>query len=269
MNVPLITLVICATLAAARAAALSESMPYDREYEQTCLKFFEMMKKTAEMGGSTNVYEELCGQLIACGVTNITELDLRKDPTLYTKHMMRITFFEGYREEAERSGTNVYNEMRLQLAARGFTNVTEERLRLDPAFYVLNMGRIHASLPPSCLDWPPPDTDTTGDVRRFFEENKWSMPERTGEDMFYGRGTKPIVGLPWSAIANRTFDAYIRDGWVVVILNGPSPSFGPEHSGLLWSPKTTRPRFSGHTVKPLGKGWYAFVYPKLASDPEL
>jgi len=270
MNVAMITLVTGVTLAAARTGALSDSMPYDREYEQTCLTFFEMMTKSADMGGCTNVYEKLCEDLAACGVTNVTDLDLCKDPTLYTKHMIRTMYFESYREQAEERGTNAFDEMRLRLAARGFTNITEERLRLDPAFYFVSMmSRIHASLPANCLDWPPPDTDTMDGVKRFFEENKWSMPERTGEDMFYGRGTKPIVGLPWSAIADRTFDAYMRGPWLVVILKGPSPSWGPEHSGLLWSPKATRPRFPGYTVKPLGKGWYAFVYPKLQSDPEL
>ncbi|HXT39037.1 MAG TPA: hypothetical protein VN887_03350 [Candidatus Angelobacter sp.] len=175
-------------------------------------------------------------------------------------------FFEFFVQHPaeERGVTNIYAELRQELSAKGFTNVTELDLRRDPSIYVTNMFRIHATLPANCLDWPPPDTNKMDGVKRFISEHGWNMPERSARDMMVGRGTKPITGLPWPAIYDRTFDAYTSERWLWVILHGPT-SFGPEHDGLLWSLQTNRPPFPGVTCRPLGSGWYAFVYPKRDS----
>lgn len=230
---------------------------YRVEYEHYCQRVWD-----AEWGfRGTNVYAEMRSNLISCGVTNLTETDLRQDPQLYRKQMLRVMFLPGLQRSAEERGvSNVYSEMRTNLLAKGFTNITEAELRLDLGLFVWAWSRIHAALPASPLDWPPPETNRMEHVVKFIEQNGWSMPERSAFDVMTGSGTKPLTGLPWPVITDRTFNAYTSEHWLVVILRGPT-SFGPEEYGLLWSPGTGRPPFASLKTKPLGEGWYGFVYP--------
>lgn len=236
----------------------------EAEYE----RLLQIHLRLAEAQGVTNVFAKMREDLISFGSTNIAEADLRRDPTLYVKHIN--VFFHGLPHSAEARGvTNVYAAMWTNLTAKGFTKITEQDLRLDPALYFLNMFRIHAALPANCLDWPPPDTNRMDGVMKFIERHGWEMPQRSVWDVMYGRGTEPITGLPWTPIADRTFPAYTADGSLYVIVHGPT-SFGPEHDGLIWSPNTNRPNgllLPNHTCKALGGGWHAFVFPAKRNQP--
>jgi hypothetical protein len=246
VNAPLATLFALALLIYGYGQTTNKVS--EAEYE----RFFDSHRRLVEARGITNVYANMREDLVSCGLTNITEEDLRKNPTLYVKHMLRITFFSGLQQSAETRGvTKVYAELRTNLNAKGFTNITEEDLRRDPALYIVNMSRIHAALPASCLDWPPPETNRMDGVKKFIEQHGWAMPECSAWDVMTGRGTRPLTGLPWRAIADRTFPAYTAEGKLYVVLHGPT-SFGPEQDGLVWSLHTNRLHLPNHTCKALG-----------------
>jgi hypothetical protein len=65
---------------------------------------------------------------------------------------------------------------------------------------------------------------------------------------------QPITGLPWPAIAGRTFSAVTRNGVLYVVLGG----FGPECAGVAWNPKTNSFDVMIQEFQPLGRGWYAW-----------
>lgn len=219
----------------------------------------EMFRVMADQEGHTNILAVMQRHMHEMGFTNVTEADLRKDPDLPAKQL-----FGGMLDMQQRP--NLYAELRARLSARGFTNVTEEDLREDPVLYFASELRLHATLPRSELRWPPPDTNRMDGVTKFVQEHGWNM----GDPGPWGRfalpnapGTKPISGLPWPAIANRTFNAYTTNQWLVVILS-PATSFGWSHSGLLYTLQTNGPppwlqNFFTET-RALGGGWYGFRY---------
>jgi hypothetical protein len=193
--------------------------------------------------------------------TNIVEEDLRKDLRLLSKLQMRVMFWPT--AESSLDGTNYWAEVRKSLFSRGFTNVTEEDLRDDPMLAFAAGFRVHSSLPRSCLQWPPPDTNRMDGVTEFITRHGWNMGQPQPTGLIFGPGTKFLTGLPWPVIADQTFKAYTVNNWLVVLIDPPT-SFGWSHGGLLWSAQTNPPPtevFSWkYEWKALGAGWYGFRY---------
>ncbi len=143
------------------------------------------------------------------------------------------------------------------LRERGVTNVTEADLRRDPLIWITNAFLVHTALPMRIWDWPAPqtaDTNRLAGVFDFINRHGWSMDK--APTFFPGAGVplQPITGLPWPAIAGRTFSAVTRNGVLYVVLGG----FGPECAGVAWNPKTNSFDVMIQEFQPLGRGWYAW-----------
>jgi hypothetical protein len=190
-------------------------------------------------------------------ITNVSEADLREKPRLFGKRMFEDVLLRPTLLEAAATGkTNFYAEMKTNLWTKGFTNLSEEDLRREPGLMFIAGFRVHATLPQSCLSWPPPDTNRMDGVLKFIRENGWNMP---APSFIMGQGLKPLTGLPWSVIADRPFNAYTRGHWLVVLIEEPN-SFTTSYQGLLWSPdpQTNQPPAGVSNRRELGGGWYGF-----------
>jgi hypothetical protein len=255
---PITSLIVLCLVIAGHAQSLQD------EVKAFHGRMFEAARRSVEMEGSTNVFAKLREQLVSMGITNITEEAMRQDPSLFSKRFMGIMFEAG-------TGTNSYAALRTNLIAKGFTNITEEDLREDPALGFIGQFMVHATLPRSPLEWPPPDTNRMDSVREFVEQNGWNMGLRSLHHLFMPFGAKRITGLPWPAIADQSFVAYTTNQWLVVSIESPT-SFGWSHSGLLWTPMTNSPPLPGYLSsfkvrsKPLGGGWHGFEYQDAAVE---
>jgi len=210
--------------------------------------------------GETNRYRAMETSLHRLGMTNISEADLRGDPRLFGRKMLeRLCFRPAFEELVATGKTNFFAEMKTNLWAKGFTNVSEEDLRREPGLMFIAGFRVHATLPKRCLYWPPPDTNRMDGVLKFIRENGWNMPPRTAQDVMGRTGTKPLTGLPWSVIADRPFNAYTQGHWLVVLINEPNV-WTTSYQGLLWSPEpqTNQPPAGVSYRRELGGGWYGF-----------
>ena len=94
-------------------------------------------------------------------------------------------------------------------------------------------------------------------VNSFVEANGWNMQEDGNLFSHYGRTedqSKPIQGLPWQAINDRSFKAVTHAGVLYVYFDG----FHYNFSGVAYNPHTNRFARALAAFKPIGKKWYVW-----------
>lgn len=120
---------------------------------------------------------------------------------------------------------------------------------------------VHSSFGLAWDDIPPPTirgTNATETIDAFIAENGWNMLTNyypTLSPNVRDQG-KPIRGLPWEVIQDRTFTAATYQGILYIPLRGAYR----DSSGLAYNPNTNRFRQSKRTaLKHIGDHWYVWV----------
>jgi hypothetical protein len=125
---------------------------------------------------------------------------------------------------------------------------------------------IHSSFGLRWDEVPPPTirgTNATAEVDKFVSENGWNMV--TNEWVFLIRVEtegRPIRGLPWEVIKERTFKAATHHGVLYIPLRGYMPMGS---SGLAYNPRTNR-FHSVSAFKHIGDHWYVWTQSDSVSD---
>lgn len=116
------------------------------------------------------------------------------------------------------------------------------------------------------LEWdevPPPTlvgSNAMSAVSAFVDTNSWNMQtndcifdciDDSGSDK-----SKPIRGLPWTAIYDKEFPAVTHNGVLYVFFRG----FHHDGRGVAYNPQTNRFAGSIDGFKPIGQHWYVWVY---------
>jgi hypothetical protein len=143
-------------------------------------------------------------------------------------------------------------------AGYSLTNLANSPEVEEIARGIFESNWIHSSFGQYWDDIPAPTvrgSNATAEVDRFIAENGWHM--LTNEWLFLitiNESGKPIKGLPWEVIRDRTFKAATVDGILYIPLRGYMPMGS---SGLAYNPLTNRFR-AVRDFKPIGDHWYVW-----------
>jgi hypothetical protein len=177
------------------------------------------------------------------------------------KERMYEEWMQTLREKLTETQANLHAGER-----HGFTNVADsaygERMMRD----VFEANWIHSSFGLSWDQVPAPTvrgSSATVGMESFITEHGWNM--LTNDFLFLitlDRHGKPIHGLPWDALRERTFKAATHKGILYIPLRSGMPMGS---SGLAYNPMTNR----FHLVRdfrPIGDHWYVWKQTDTASQ---
>ena len=173
------------------------------------------------------------------------ELEAAKKERMYQEWMQK------FRESLAQA--NLPAEHRLSL-----TNFENSAYGQEMSRGIFEAVWIHSSFGLYWHEIPSPTirgSNATVEVEKFIAENGWHM--LTNDWLFLitlDRRGKPIQGLPWEVIRDRTFKAATHEGILYVPLRGYMPMGS---SGLAYNPQTNR----FHLVidfKHIGDHWYVW-----------
>jgi hypothetical protein len=169
------------------------------------------------------------------------------------KERMYQVWMQKFREALAQMQTNLPTEQPLSL-----TNFADSAFAEKFAREIFEADWIHSSFGVYWDEIPPPTirgSDATVGVESFISENGWNM--LTNDFLFLitlDRSGKPIHGLPWDALKERTFKAATHQGILYIPLRGYMPMGS---SGLAYNPQTNR----FHLVRDfraIGDHWYVW-----------
>jgi len=187
------------------------------------------------------------------------ESEAAKKARMYQEYIQNLR--EGIAQLAALIGTNPPTEERLSLS-----NFDNSPILQDIARRRFEEIWIHSSFGLSWDTIPPPTirgSNATVEVDRFIAENGWHMLTNDWPPLITIQECgKPIHGLPWEAIRDRTFKAATFDGILYIPLCGYMVMGS---SGLAYNPETNRFR-SVWEFKPIGDHWYVWRQTDDASN---
>ena len=169
------------------------------------------------------------------------------------KEQMYQEWIQSVREGIAQAGTNLPPGDQSSLT--NFANSAEAE---EISRGIFDSNWIHSSFGQYWDEIPPPTirgSNATVTVDRFITENGWHM--LTNDWLFLitiNQRGKPIRGLPWEVIRDRTFKAATHHGILYVPLRGYMPMGS---SGLAYNPQTNR-FHAARDFKPIGDHWYVW-----------
>lgn len=191
--------------------------------------------------------------LLLASIAGAGDIQTQQDSEAAKKERMYQERMQKVRDYWAQMDTNLPAEQRLSLTSSGNPAYAE---RMSRSIFEANW--IHSSFGLFWDEVPPPTirgSNATAAVDEFIAQNGWHM--LTNGWLFLltiGEDGKPIQGLPWEVIRDRTFKAATHEGILYVLLRGSMPMGS---SGLAYNPQTNRFRVV-RDFKPIGDHWYVW-----------
>jgi hypothetical protein len=150
----------------------------------------------------------------------------------------------------------------------GLTNFAESSYGEKMVRDIFEAAWIHSSFGMSWDQIPAPTirgSNATVGVETFIAEHGWNMLTNATDFLFLitlERRGKPLRGLPWDVLKERTFKAATHQGILYIPLRDHMPMGS---SGLAYNPQTNR-FHSVRDYRPIGDHWYVWKQTDTASD---